>query len=61
MQSLTVDRRTVSKEIRSTTVRQDVIFVHGNGNTDLKKGTAVFTVTTGKPKAMLVMASSIYV
>lgn len=60
MQSLTVERRTVSKEMSSTTVRQDVIFVHGNGSTDLRSGNAVSAGATGKPKAILIMASSIY-
>lgn len=57
MQSLTVDSRTVSKEINNTNVRQDVIFVHGNGSTGLISGTFAYAVTTGKPKAILMMAS----
>lgn len=54
MQSLTVDRRTVSKEMSSTRVRQDVIFVQGIGNLGLKSGTVVSAVNVGKPNAMLI-------
>jgi hypothetical protein len=57
VQSLTVDRRTVSKPISNTSERKDVTFVHGNGSTGLKSGNVGSAVTVGKPKAMLIMAS----
>jgi hypothetical protein len=55
VQSLTVDRRTVSKDINNTNVRQEVILVHEKDSTDFLAS----AVTVGKPKAMLMMASRI--
>jgi hypothetical protein len=55
VQSLTVDRRTVSKDINNTNVRQEVTLVHERGST----GILASEDTVGKPKAMLMMASRI--
>jgi sulfopyruvate decarboxylase TPP-binding subunit len=55
VQSLTVDRRTVSKDINNTNVRQEVTLVHERDST----GILASADPVGKPKAMLMMASDI--